>query len=162
MKKVFILEWNPAISAYSMNNFNANLAKIDAEWINWDVWDWKEAHEGDLFYLIKCGGKGANGIVMQGHFVSDPYPGAHWSGKMRLTYYVDMEPEYMIHPLRCEILTTEVLNEAMPDFQWKGGHSGRILPFDYALKLEDMWTTYIESHKALFDGEKASSLENIG
>lgn len=159
--KVFVLQWNPEISSYRMEDFNADLANFDGEWFNWSVWDWKEAHEGDMFYLIKCGGEGANGIVMQGHFVSDPYAGEDWSGKGRLTYYMDMEPEYMIHPLSCPILTTEALDEAMPEFQWKGGHSGRVVPFDCALKLEEMWTAYLEAHKDIFDGENAVSLEDI-
>ena len=74
---------------------------------------------------------------------------------------MDMEPEYMIHPLHNEILTTEALEEAMPEFQWKGGHSGREVPFEYALTLEAMWTNYLESHKGIFDGENAVSLEDI-
>lgn len=159
--KVFVLQWNPEISSYHMETFSADLANFDGEWFNWSVWDWKEAHEGDLFYLVKCGGPGANGIVMQGHFTSDPYAGEDWSGKGRLTYYMDMEPEYMIHPLRGEILTTEALDEAMPGFQWKGGHSGRVVPFEYALQLEEMWTAYLESHKDIFDGVNAVSLEDI-
>ena len=159
--KVFVLEWNPEISSYRMEDFTENLKNYDGTWFNWSVWDWKEAHEGDLFYLIKCGGEGPNGVVMQGHFVSEPYAGEDWSGKGRLTYYIDMDVEYMIHPLRNELLTTETLDEAMPDFQWKGGHSGRVVPFEYALKLEEMWTAYLETHKGIFDGENAVSLEYI-
>ena len=158
---MFVLEWNPEISSYRMEDFTADLKNFDGEWFNWSVWDWKEAHEGDLFYLIKCGGEGPNGVVMQGHFVSEPYAGEDWSGKGRLTYYIDMDVEYMIHPLCNELLTTETLDEAMPDFQWKGGHSGRVVPFEYALKLEEMWTAYLETHKGIFDGENAVSLEYI-
>ena len=159
--KVFVLEWNPEISSYRMEDFTADLKNLDGEWFNWSVWDWKEAHEGDMFYLIKCGGEGPNGIVMQGHFTSEPYADEDWSGKGRLVYYMDMEPEYMIHPLHNEILTTEALDEAMPEFQWKGGHSGRVVPFEYALTMEAMWTNYLESHKGIFDGKNAVSLEII-
>ena len=159
--KVFVLQWNPEISTFRMRDFNRGLANFYGEWFNWSVRDWKEAHDGDMFYLIKCGGDGQNGIVMQGHFVSEPYAGDDWSGKGRLTYYMDMEAEYMIHPQRCSILTTEALDEVMPEFQWKGGHSGRVLPFEYSLKLEEMWTGYLEAHKDIFDGKRAASLEEI-
>ena len=114
-----------------------------------------------MFYLIKCGGEGPNGIVMQGHFTSEPYAGEDWSGKGRLTYYMDMQPEYMIDPLYNEILTTEALDKAMPGFQWKGGHSGRVLPFEYALRLEEMWTAYLEKQKVIFVNDHAASLETF-
>ena len=159
--KVFVLQWNPEISSYRMEDFTADLAYFEGESFNWSVWDWKEAHEGDMFFLIKCGGEGPNGIVMQGHFTSEPYVDEDWSGKGRVVHYMDMEPEYMIHPERCDILTTEALEEAMPEFQWKGGHSGREVPFMYVLELETMWTKYLEAHKDIFDGEKAVSLEDI-
>ena len=159
--KVFVLQWNPEISSYRMEDFTADLANFEGEWFNWSIWDWKEAHEGDMFFLIKCGGEGPNGIVMQGHFTSEPYVDEDWSGKGRVVHYMDMEPEYMIHPERCDILTTEALEEAMPEFQWKGGHSGREVPFMYVLELEAMWTKYLEAHKDFFDGEKAVSLEDI-
>ena len=159
--KVFVLEMNPEISSYRMEDFRAELENFGGAWFNWSVWDWKEAHDGDMFYLIKCGGEGPNGIVMQGHFTSEPYAGEDWSGKGRLTYYMDMQPEYMIDPLYNEILTTEALDKAMPGFQWKGGHSGRVLPFEYALRLEEMWTAYLEKQKVIFVNDHAASLETF-
>ena len=159
-RKVFILEWRPAISSYKLEDFTDELEHFDNAWFNWSIWDWQKTVPGDEFFMIKCGEE-PTGIVMHGLFTSRPYQGEDWSGKGRLTYYMDMEPEYMIHPLSCPILTTEALDEAMPEFQWKGGHSGRVVPFDCALKLEEMWTAYLEAHKDIFDGENAVSLEDI-
>ena len=34
------------------------------------------------------------------------------------------------------MITTAELEKTMPDFQWSGGYSGRILPIGYAKKLE--------------------------
>ena len=50
----------------------------------------------------------------------------------------------LIHPLKSRLLSTEALAEAMPDFKWNGGHSGRVLPPEYSAKLKQMWKEYLE------------------
>ncbi len=55
-----------------------------------------------------------------------------------------MSPTHMIHPNHPKgLLTTQILEERMPDFQWNGGHSGRELPQDKAAILNEMWDEYI-------------------
>ena len=150
--KTFILEWRPAISSYKMADFEEELAHFDDVWFNWSVWDWKEADEGDEFYLIKCG-EGATGIVMHGVITSEPYQGEDWSGQGRVVYYADLEPDIMIHPDKCRLLTTEALEAAMPDFQWNGGHSGRVLSDENADKLRQMWQEYLAMNDDFFNGD---------
>lgn len=147
--KTFILEWRPAISNYKLNDYEEALdASLRGDvWFNWSIWDWKELKVGDEFYMIKCGEE-PTGIVMHGHFTSEPYLGEDWSGKGRETYYADMRPDSMTHPLRSQMITTAMLEEAMPDFQWNGGHSGRVLPEEYAQKLRQIWDNY---HNGVLD-----------
>ena len=150
--RTFILEWRPAISSYKMSDFEEELAHFDDAWFNWSVWDWREAEEGDEFYMVKCG-EGVTGIVMHGVFSSDPYQGEDWSGKGREVYYADLEPDIMIHPDKCRLLTTDALETTMPGFQWNGGHSGRVLSEELASKLSQMWMEYLAMNDDFFNGD---------
>ena len=150
--KTFILEWRPAISSYKMEDFEEEFKHFDEAWFNWSVWDWKDLQEDDEFYMIKCG-EGVTGIVMHGIFTSEAYVDEDWSGKGRVVHYADMEPDTMIHPDKCRLLTTEALEAAMPDFQWNGGHSGRVLPDAYAAKLKEMWNEYLAMNDDFFNDE---------
>lgn len=146
----FILEWRPKISSYKMEHFEEDLAHFDEVWFNWSIWDWKDAEEGDEFYMIKCG-EGVAGVVMHGVFGSECYQGEDWSGKGREAYYADIEPDIMIHPDKCRLLKTEALEAAMPNFQWNGGHSGRVLFSEYAAKLDQMWKEYLVMNDDFFN-----------
>jgi hypothetical protein len=150
--RTFILEWRPAISSYKMENFEEELAHFDDAWFNWSVWDWNDVVPGDEFFLIKCG-EDVTGIVMHGFFDSEPYQGEDWSGQGRVVYYADLGPDTMIHPDKCRLLTTEALEAAMPGFQWNGGHSGRVLPQEYAIKLREMWAEYLAMNDDFFNGD---------
>lgn len=153
--KVLILEWCPAISSYKIDHFEEELVHFDEAWFNWSVWNWKQVREGDEFFMIKCG-EGVTGIVMHGVLSSDPYPDEDWSGKGRKVYYADMKPDTMIHPDKCRLLTTGALGAAMPDFQWNGGHSGRMLPKEYTGKLHEMWNEYLAMNDDFLDEKRAA------
>ena len=150
--RTFILEGRPAISSYKMENFEEEFEHFDDAWFNWSVWEWQDLVPGDEFFMIKCG-EGVTGVVMHGFFDSEPYQGEDWSGKGREVYYADLDPDTMIHPDKSPLLTTEALEAEMPDFQWNGGHSGRVLPSEYAIKLRAMWQEYIAKNKDLFKDE---------
>lgn len=139
----FILEWRPSISSYRMEDFENDINYIDYGEFNWSVWDWTRARSGDNFYLVKCG-EGRTGIVMKGFFTSEPYEADDWSGKNRNVHYMDLRPTFMIHPQSpLGLLSCDFLTEVMPDFQWDGGHSGRMLPDEYVPILNDMWDRYV-------------------
>ena len=140
--KTFILEWRPAISSYKMEDFVNDLNYLEYGEFNWSVWDWEKARSGDNFYMVKCG-EGCTGIVMKGFFVSEPYEADDWSGRNRQVHYMDLRPTYMIHPDMSPVITTEELEKVMPDFQWNGGHSGRMLSEEQSAVLDGMWDRYV-------------------
>ena len=144
----FILFWNPAISSYTMEQMQNDLAN----WThvkNWSVWRHRDAHKGDRFFMVRCG-EGKTGICMSGHFDSEPYRGKDWSGKRRVVYYMDLQVDTIIDPEILPILTTEELQKQIPSFDWTGGHSGRLLPEKKAEKLEKLWADFIEQNKRIF------------
>lgn len=138
----FILMWNPAISSYKMEYLESEMEDFPYSDYNWSVWEHEKAHEGDRFFLVRVG-EGNTGVVMSGYFSSDPYEGEDWSGKGRKTFYMDMAPDHIFHPEKTDILTTEQLTAAIPDFDWTGGHSGRMLTEEQAERLETLWEKFL-------------------
>lgn len=146
-----ILFWNPAISSYKFDDFQRELEEVSEfdDNMNWSVWEHEKAHAGDRFFMVRCG-IGNTGICMSGYFSSAPYQGEDWSGKGREIYYMNLEPDVMIHSEYLPILTTKELSEAIPSFDWTGGHSGRLLDKQDAEILENLWENFIDKHKDIF------------
>jgi hypothetical protein len=88
---------------------------------------------------------------MSGTISSKPKKDVDWSGKGREVYYAKMDIGTIIHPDNEEIFTTEKLEEAIPGFDWRGGHSGRILDKISAGKLELLWKAYINGNEYMFE-----------
>lgn len=149
--KTFILFWNPAISSYKLDDFQRELEELSDDYndMNWSVWEHEKASAGDRFFMVRCG-SGKTGICMSGYFSSDPYKDEDWSGRGRETYYMDLEPDVMIHPEYLPILTTNELTDAIPSFDWTGGHSGRLLEENLTEKLEQLWAQFLNHHQDMF------------
>ena len=149
--KTFILFWNPEISSYKFDDYQDELEEFDyyCKDMNWSVWDHDDAHAGDRFFMVRCGA-GNTGICMSGYFSSEPYAGEDWAGRDKVTYYINLEPDVMIHPEYLPILTTNELASAIPSFDWNGGHSGRLLDEENAKTLEDLWEKFIKKNEGIF------------
>ena len=141
MANTVILKWNPAISSKHMVHFLDEIADEDPMG-DWSVRDHERIHAGDIFYMLKVG-KGQTGIVKRGIITTDPVTDEDWSGQGRVTYYCDYEAEIIINPDTFALLTSETLREAIPDFDWFGGHSGVVLHEAQAAKLEELWQRYL-------------------
>lgn len=147
--KTYILFWNPAISSYKLEDFQREIDDYENADMNWGVWEYEKACAGDRFFMVRCG-SGKTGICMSGYFSSDPYRDEDWSGRGRVTYYMDLEPDFMINPDYLPILSTLDLVREVPGFDWNGGHSGRLLDAKLAEKLEIVWEKFTEDHADMF------------
>ena len=147
--KTYILFWNPAISSYKLDDFQKEMEDLGNADMNWSVWEHEKACAGDRFFMIRCG-SGKTGICMSGYFSSNPYKGEDWSGRGRITYYMNLEPDYMINPDYLPILSTLDLVRDIPGFDWNGGHSGRLLDAKLAAKLEAIWKKFTDDHAEMF------------
>lgn len=163
----FVLFWNPAISSFKIENYRDFFnERPDIYSLNWSIWEHEKAEFGDNFVMIRCKTKpihgkvnsygkplwepcidDTTGICMVGTFDSQPYQDEDWSGKGRETYYVDLDIEHMSDPDSCIIVNTEELMAAIPSFEWKGGHSGRLLDESSAQKLKSMIDAAVKSKK---------------
>lgn len=146
--KTFILFWNPAISSYTLKRLQDDLNE-DSYVRNWSIWEHDQADCGDRFFMVRCG-DGNTGICMSGLFFSKPYIGEDWSGRGRQVYYVDLMADVVLHPDTCPILNTATLQRHIPDFDWTGGHSGRLLPEKDATRLEELWKKHIDGNQEMF------------
>ncbi|MBR0054672.1 MAG: leucine-rich repeat domain-containing protein [Bacteroidales bacterium] len=146
--KTFILFWNPEISSYTIERLREDL-EVEQHVSNWSVWEHKKAHKGDRFFMVRCG-EGKTGICMSGFFSSEPYQDEDWSGKGRVVYYMDLSADFVIDPDILPILSTEILSQKIPSFDWSGGHSGRLLPAQKAKKLEKLWEEFLEENDWIF------------
>ena len=152
-QNTFILMWNPAISNVSLEYHASEIPNLLTSLFSWSVYDYEKAKMGDRFVMIRCG-EGRTGIVMSGVFSSNPYQARDWSGAGRKVFYMDMTPNFIANPEKVKnFISTEDLKNAIPDFEWNGGHSGRILTIEQAKKLEDILADYLVHFCNNVDGE---------
>lgn len=149
----FILKWNPAISSYTMERLDNDMAEwSDGYWsddFDWSVYEWQRAHKGDRFFMVRVG-EGKTGLFAAGRFTSEPFKDEDWSGRGRDVYYMRMEFETVFHPERSEIISTDYLERELPNLDWREGHSGEMLNAEDADRLELLWRDYIGSNKSLY------------
>ena len=151
-QKTYVLMWNPAISSVKMEDHVDSIPNLLTEHYNWSVYEYQEAKKDDRFVLIRCG-EGKTGLVMSGVFDSNPYQAEDWSGKGRKVFYMDMTPNFIVDPDNGEIITTKELQEAIPSFDWSGGHSGRLLTEEQARQLENLLAPYLAKFNNNLDEE---------
>lgn len=123
MPRTLILKWNPEISSYTKERFDEDLADHIFCDFNWSVWEHQQLHPGDRFFLVRVG-EGKTGIAMAGTVYSRAYKDEDWSGKGRETYYTDLDVLDAYDTDHTPHITIAQLQEAIPNFQWDGGHSG--------------------------------------
>lgn len=151
----YILFWNPDISSYTKDRFLDDFSKREGVG-NWSFYEHNKVKDGDNFFMVKCG-EGKTGIVMRGKIISWCYRGRDWSPKDRQNiYYADIDTGVCFNPWSdVPLLAPDILTEAIPDFNWHGGHSGRLLSIADANKLEKLWAEYIDCCQTAFCNKKA-------
>lgn len=146
----YVLFWNPEVSSYTMERFLEDFRYEECVG-NWSFHEHEKVKDGDKFYMVRCG-KGKTGIVMQGVITSRCYDDEDWSPKKRRPiYYADIENCVTVNPETASLLLTpDFLSEKLPDFNWYGGHSGRVLSKEYAKKLDEIWAYYLNANPGMF------------
>ena len=136
---VYLMRWNPSISSFTEEDYKKCVEKLTYGLfqINWSIKEWEEARKGDFFFMLRSGDDKA-GIVFQGQFLSDPYPGDDWAGTEKRRMYVDMICTDAIEPGKVPPLSLEKLQKAIPEINWTKGHSGERLSDEVVIKLNEM------------------------
>lgn len=139
-----ILMWNPDISSFKMDDYLNGMQQFNNFSLNWSVWEHEKTHQYDRFFMVRIGSTNT-GIIMSGMIMSEPYKGEDWKGKGREVYYVDLNVSVMVHPERSLLMPSEKLSKQIPDFNWFGGHSGRVLTEEQSIKLLNLWELHQDS-----------------
>lgn len=137
--KTYLLRWNPSISSFTDEDYEESVANMDNGMFRmiWSIREWEEARRGDLFYMMRTGDDKA-GIVFNGQFISDPYPGEDWGGSTKRRMYVDMVCTKPVESGMKPYVSLEKLQKEIPSFEWAKGHSGELLSDDVVAKLDEL------------------------
>ena len=139
-KPTYIMRWNAEISSMTEEGYRTHIGAWGEGFTDWSIWEWEDAHEGDQFFMVREDGPNA-GIVFLGELVSNPYEGDDWAGKEgKKRYYVDLHCRDAVSPDVAPLLTIAELEAAIPDFNWRRGHSGELLTDDQAEALINLFT----------------------
>lgn len=156
--KTFILLWNPEISDYPYKSYCRQYLRNVGSVITWNLFDYQDAQPGDRVFWLRCG-EGRTGILMVGTIYESPFEDVHWRYPEQRTSYVPFLVEYAVDPEEMPLITTEMLSKEMPEFEWNGGHSGRLLNPEYAEKLELMWTKYVMDNAEAFESKSIAACD---
>ena len=158
----FILTWNPAISNVKLSDFVDGMKKFDFEGeavCGWAISDYEKLKVDDQVFLLRVG-KGRTGIVQSGIVCGWNEEERNWKGEVKKSHYVYYNPDVFINPEKADTITIEMLEEAIPTFNWRDGQSGRMLSSKEEEKLLELWDDFLEKNAEMFeDSEKARSLE---
>lgn len=149
--KTYMLRWNTAISNFKLKDFEECMRMFHEPGfsLSWSIWDWQDVRYGDRVYMLRVG-EGKTGIVMAGEIISEPYVDEDWSGKGRVTHYVDIRLEQMMHPEAATILETEELERRFGNIEWRGGHSGTLLDTEDAYHLGKCYEKFLVDNRKQF------------
>jgi hypothetical protein len=135
-RRTYLMRWNPSISSFTEKDYGECVEQMENDMfrMNWSIREWEEARRGDMFFMMRVGDDKA-GIVFDGQFISDPYPGDDWQGSTKRRMYVDMVCTNPIKPTKKPRVSLEKLQENIPEFDWAKGHSGALLSEEITTKL---------------------------
>ena len=138
--RTYLMRWNPSISSFTEDDYKECVENMIHGMfrMNWSIKEWEEARRGDFFYMMRTGDDKA-GVVFNGQFISDPYPGEDWAGTNKRRMYVDM---ICTNPVNLDAkprVSLERLQELIPSFEWTKGHSGVLLPEEVTAQLDELF-----------------------
>jgi superfamily I DNA/RNA helicase len=137
--KTFLLRWNPNISSFTFDQYRQVVDEHPEGFgFDWSIYEWEQAHKNDHFYMLRTGDEHA-GIVFWGTFTSEPYEGDDWAGQGKVRHYMDMDCYDCIPADQTSPISLEVLEQAIPEIDWRKGHSGELLSEEVAEKLDKLW-----------------------
>ena len=133
----FLHRWNAEISSFTLEEYRSLRKKHpDGFMLNWSLWDWQKACEGDVYFMMRVDGKHP-GIVFYGDFYDDPWEEESWRGDGKMIHYMDIVCRHPAAPTK-PLLSLEQLTASFPEIDWLHGHSGVLLTREQGEKLLQM------------------------
>ncbi len=138
--QTYLMRWNPAISAFTLDEYMNCFNRFDGCWgMDWSIWEWANAKKGDRFFMLREGDGVNPGIVFRGVFTSLPYEDDDWRCPKEKRHYIKLDCWDASLPCEEAKLTLEELEAYIPEINWRKGHSGQLLTEAQADKIESLW-----------------------
>lgn len=159
-QRTFIFFWTPGVNGPTIAEFRRMIPKMQLATMQQPITQHTEARMGDRFFLVCNSPRMPKGIVMSGILSSNPYLAEGGDGETRR---VDLRPNFMMDTRHPSLLTSDLLTDAFPDFDWNGGPTGRRLPDEDAAALEELWAPQLDYavHSFVDSGGEDKSLNAI-
>lgn len=175
--KVYLMRWNPEISNFKVDDFNALLEQFEngeEVALSWSVYDYMQMLPGDECYMMCVGGT-HKGIVLHGIINSFPIHAGDWSGRGRETYYANILIDAMKPVDEGGLVSEQLLTkEVSSTYEWSKGHSGVVLDRELSDRLneviddtmdaddkDDKDSLYIEVNQDTMESVKAGQLDHL-
>ena len=141
-QRTFVFLWNPATSDLKTPEFRRAIPRMQLLTLRLSIADSGEARMGDRAFVVCNSPRMPKGIVMSGLIISNPY---RFDGPDAPTsWYVDFRPNLMMDPRNPSLLTSDLLADAIPGFDWQGCAGGRRLADEDAHTLEELWAPQLD------------------
>lgn len=105
---------------------------------DWSIYDYKDAKEGDAFYMLREDDENG-GIIFRGVFVSDPYSGDDWRGTDEKRHYINISCEFIKGYETKPAISVSLLEKEIPEINWRKGHSGELLSEKQMMTINALW-----------------------
>lgn len=141
-QRTFVFFWNPADSDLKTPDFRRAIPRMQLLTLRLRLADYGEARMGDRAFFVCRSPRMPNGIVMSGILTSNPY--RHDDPEAPAAWYADFRPNLMMDPRNPSLLTTDILADAIPGFDWQGSAGGVRLADEDARTLEELWAPQLD------------------
>lgn len=137
--RTYLLRWDPAISKMKLERYRKITNECpDGFVMDWSIYDYNDAKEGDLFYMLREGEENG-GIIFRGIFSSDPYEDDDWRGSGEKRHYIMIDCFSAVNADERPPLHLSMLEKRIPIINWRKGHSGELLTPAQAEALHSLW-----------------------
>lgn len=140
-RKVYLLRWNPSISSFTAEAYDKACAEFGPQWyLDWSFYEHDKVRPCDVFFMLRQGENQPDpGIYFGGCILSFSYAGKDWRGTGHTRWYADLEA-FDTRPIaEGPHIATEALEAAIPDVDWRRGHSGELLTPEQGSRLIELW-----------------------
>ena len=141
-----VLFWRPGKGSITIAEFRRNLPTMQTYLLRWEVAPDSKVKMGDRFYIVCVSPRMPRGIVMSGIFSSNPYSSEDG-------WVADLRPNFMMDPRNPALLTSDLLNDALPELDWTGKGLRTLvttLSEEGSQTLEELWAPELAHAQASY------------
>ncbi len=144
----YLLTWNP--NNWEEEKLRDYIRQFDEgqQEQQWGCGGTKTIPKGSRFFLMRQGSGAKGGIFASGEIISEPFSAAHYNREKqregRMANYVQVRFDRFFDPTASIKITVDEM-EALHRTLWRVQGSGKLIPEDVAMAIEELWLERIEA-----------------